>query len=508
MPPAGAAPLGRRGGNDQTADPMQIARASAFPAFALLLAAPGLALAATLEETSCRLLQESLPAAFGSCASLTVPLDYGAPDGARLELFVARIPALTANPAPDPLVLINGGPGGSSVDLYLQLRGAFEPIRRTRDILLLDQRGTGRSLSGLDCELPEEFALETATPAEIRRVVDTCIAAFAHDPRFFTTSVAVRDLELLRETLGIGSWNIYGVSYGTRVAQHYLRRYESRVRTMILDGVVPAGLPLGPDIAADAQSALGAIFARCAAAAACAERFADLGEQFAALRARFAGESIEIIVNDPVSGAPESLALGESELQGVVRLMSYNDATAALLPLIIEQAWQGNYLPLAAQAELQIQAVADSLGFAMHNSVVCTEDAPWFPAENPPDANIPYLGTTVVDGLRAICEAWPAGLIDLDFRQPVRSGRPVLLLSGEHDPVTPPAYAERILESGLSHARHLVGRAQGHGLAAVGCVPVLLAEFVESADPAAVDASCLELEPPMPFFLSFQGPSP
>jgi pimeloyl-ACP methyl ester carboxylesterase len=157
---------------------------------------------------------------------------------------------------------------------------------------------------------------------------------------------------------------------------------------------------------------------------------------------------------------------------------------------------------------LQIQAVVESLGFAMHNSVVCTEDAPWFPAELGPDAALPYLGTAVVDGLRAICGAWPAGVIDVDFRQPVVSDRPVLLLSGEHDPITPPAYAERIMASGLTNARHIVGRAQGHGLAAVGCVPDLIADFVETADPAAPDTVCLEREPPMPFFLSFQGPSP
>jgi pimeloyl-ACP methyl ester carboxylesterase len=160
-----------------------------------------------LDESACRLLQDSLPAAFGRCASLDVPEDYADPDGPKLELFVARIPALTANPAPDPLVLINGGPGGSAVDLYLQTRGAFEAIRRERDILLLDQRGTGRSLSGLDCELPDDFELVTSTPDEIRATVDSCIAEFDHDPRFFTTSVAVIDLESLRTALGIEQWN-------------------------------------------------------------------------------------------------------------------------------------------------------------------------------------------------------------------------------------------------------------------------------------------------------------
>jgi len=464
--------------------------------------------AAELDETPCRLLQTSLPAAYGRCATLEVPLDYDRPEGPSLELFFARVPALTANPAPDPLVLINGGPGGSAVDLYLQMRNAFEPIRRGRDILLLDQRGTGRSLAGLECELPEDFELVTASEDEIRATVDACIAEFDHDPRHFTTSVAVRDLEALREALGIEQWNVYGVSYGTRVAQHYLRRHGDRVRTMILDGIVPAELALGPDVAADAQSALDAIFARCVEAEGCGERFASLRDQFAELRERFAGGSIEVILNDPVTGEPESVEIDESSFQAVVRLMSYSDATAALLPLVIGEAHAGNYLPLAAQAELQIRALTESLGFAMHNSVVCTEDAPFFPAENDPGAAALYLGTAAVDALRAICDSWPAGVIDEDFKQPVKSDRPVLLLSGENDPVTPPAYAGMIVESGLGNARHIVGESQGHGLAGVGCVPQLMREFVESADPSAPDTACLEREPPMPFFLSFQGPKP
>lgn len=479
----------------------------ASAAAVVLLLSVGRAQAA-LDESPCRLLQQSLPAAFGSCATLEVPEDYADPDGADLELFFARIPALTANPASDPLLLINGGPGGSGVDLYLQLQSAFEPIRRERDILLLDQRGTGRSLSGLDCELPEDFDLVTATADEIRARVDSCIDDFDHDPRQFTTTVAVEDLETLREALGIEQWNIYGVSYGTRVAQHYLRRHGDRVRTMILDGIVPAELALGPAIAADAARALDAIFARCAESRSCHDRFPDIADRFEELRRRFRDDSIEVVLNDPVTGEPKSIELGEMHLQGAVRLMSYSDATAALLPLTIEAAYQGNMVPLAAQAELQIQSVAESIGFAMHNSVVCTEDAPWFPQDNDPGAALLYLGTTVIDGLRAICESWPAGVIDADFKQPVVSDRPVLLLSGEYDPVTPPAYAQSIIEGGLTNARHLVGRGQGHGLVAVGCVPKLIGDFVDSADPAALDPACLDAEPPMPFFLSFQGPGP
>jgi len=472
------------------------------------LALPSGPAAAALTESDCRLLHPSLPAAYGRCATLTVPLDYADPDGANLDLYVARIPALTANPAADPVVLINGGPGGSAVDLYLQLRSAFDVLRRDRDIVLLEQRGTGRSLSGLDCDIPEDFELITSTQDEIRATVETCIAEFAHDPRFFTTSVAVRDLDALRDALGVEQWNLYGVSYGTRVAQHYLRRYDARVRSVILDGVVPAELPLGPAIAADAQSALDAIFARCAAQPACAERFANLPAHFAELRTRFAAEPIGVTLPDPTTGETTDIELDASHLQGVVRLMSYNDATVALLPLLIDMTWQGRYAPLAAQAKLQIESVSESLGFAMHNSVVCTEDAPWFPADNAPDAAALYLGTTVVDGLRAICESWPAGVIDDDFKAPVTSATPVLLLSGEYDPVTPPAYAEQVIAGGLARARHIVGAGQGHGLAAVGCTARLMREFIDAADPDAIDAGCLDREPPMPFFLSLRGPAP
>jgi len=488
--------------------PLSLPAVIAFAALAGAVTLGSTPALAALGETPCRLVAESLPAAFGTCATLEVPQDYDAPDGPTLSLFVARLPALTANPAPDPLVLINGGPGGSSVDLYLQTRGAFDPIRRDRDIWLLDQRGTGRSLSGLDCALPQDFALETSTPDAIRATVENCIAEFPFDPRFFTTSVAVRDLDRLRETLGIDEWNIYGVSYGTRVAQHYLRHYGDHVRTMILDGVVPAVLSLGPEIATDAQHALDAIFARCAADTACGARFPDLQDQFRELRGRFAGQSIDVIVNDAVTGEPKSVGLDESYLQGVVRLMSYNDLTVALLPLLIETSDQGNYLPLAAQADLQIRALQESLGFAMHNSVVCTEDAPGFPANNEPDAALLYLGTTVIDGLRAICEVWPAGVMDADFKDPVRSSRPVLLLSGEHDPVTPPAYAEEIIASGLDNARHIVLASRGHGNANTGCMPELLRDFVETARTDDLDTTCLDREPPMPFFLSFQGPGP
>jgi pimeloyl-ACP methyl ester carboxylesterase len=472
---------------------------------AVLAAAPA---RAALDESPCRLEMGSLPAVFAQCATLTVPLDFKDQSGPTLSLAVARIPAQTATPAPDPLVLINGGPGGSGIDLYLQARAAFEPVRRDRDIVLVDQRGTGRSAAGLTCEIPDELAFETATAEQLRATVAACLAEIEVDTKLFTTSAAVRDLELVRAALGVEQWNLYGISYGTRVAQHYLKRYPERVRVLVLDGVVPAELVLGPDTAGNAQRALDEVFARCARDAACAGRYAALDAKFAELEGRFAAGSQTVELPDPQTGELDSLDLAQADFQAVVRLMSYTAPTIALLPLVIDEAEHGNYRPLAAQADILIATIADSLSLPMHNTVVCAEDAPFFASARIEAERKSYLGESVMTGLTAICNVWPVGVRDEDLKTAVMSDRPVLLLSGELDPVTPPAYAERVIAGGLSNARHLVGPGQGHGIAAVGCVPRLIREFLAAPVPADLAADCIEREPPTPFFLGLHGPGP
>jgi pimeloyl-ACP methyl ester carboxylesterase len=452
----------------------------------------------SLSEGRCRLVAEGLPAAYARCGTLAVPLDPAEPDGPTVGVFVARIAALSAEPRPDPLVLIAGGPGQSTVDMYLQLRGAFEQARRDRDLVLIDQRGTGRSAAGFDCSVPDDLSLDTTGPAVLERTVDECLASLKSNPRFYTTSVAVQDLERVRALLGVEQWNLYGVSYGTRVAQHYLRRFPDRVRSVVLDGVVPAPLALGPDVAREAQRALAQIFARCAADAGCGARFAELPEHFAAVLTRL----------DADEAAADPPALTALELRTLVRFMSYSVATVALLPVLIEEAHGGNYSPLAGQARTLLRDLPESLSFAMSNSVMCTEDFPYASADSGEGLDETYLGTTIVEGMGILCARWPIGTIDDDFKTPVVSDKPVLLLSGEFDPITPPAYAERVIADGLANSVHVVGRGQGHGLVPVGCVPRIVRAFLETPQPGELDATCLDLEPPTPFFLTLLGPAP
>jgi pimeloyl-ACP methyl ester carboxylesterase len=483
---------------------------------AAALALARVAPAADLALERCRLEMDPAPAAFARCATLAVPEDPADPGGRTVGIFVARVPSLSSTPRPDPLVLIAGGPGQGTVDMYLQLRGAFEPARRERDVILIDQRGTGRSAEGFACSVPEDLSLDTAPAEQLRTFMDGCLGELKHDPRFYTTSVAVQDLDRVRAALGIEQWNVYGVSYGSRVAQHYLRRFPEHTRSVVLDGVVPPDLALGPDIAREAQRALDQIFARCAADDGCHEHFANLPGEFGELLARLKDAPVTAAVPYAVSsgagsGSASGAGAGETkfgarELRALVRLLSYNSATVALLPVLLHEAHAGNYTPLASQLSTTLRGLPESLSFPMSNSVACTEDVPFAPEGARAGLDATYLGTAIVDALDSICARWPKGTIDPDFKTPVVSDAPALLLSGSNDPITPPAYAERVAAT-LAHASQLVGDRQGHGLVAIGCVPRLVRDFLEHPD-RAPDGACLAAEPPTPFFLSLLGPAP
>jgi pimeloyl-ACP methyl ester carboxylesterase len=442
------------------------------------------------------------------CGRLPVPADRARPDAGSLDLFVARVPALKPNPAADALALINGGPGASAVDLYVDMPGAFAAVLLERDILLVDQRGTGRS-APLTCALDEQPPPELDL-ARVAAATRRCLATLSADPRPFTTSVAVEDLEAVRRALGYPQLNLYGVSYGTRVAQHYLRRYPASVRSLVLDGVTPPDQALGPDIAGNAQAALDRLFARCQADPHCSARFPDPAAQLARLAARLRSAAVTLALPDPLTGRPEETLFSHAHLVGTLRMLSYAPETAALIPLVVDEAEaRANFLPLALQARRVERELGAALNVAMHNTVVCSEDAPFYGDLAAIQAALTdtYLGADQVRMLATICAVWPTGPIDPDLRLPLRSDAPVLLLSGELDPVTPPAYAVRA-QTQLSNSRHLIAAGQGHGVIARGCLPDLLRDFVHHADPGAIDATCLQRLRPDAFFLDLLGPTP
>ncbi|MGI9327077.1 MAG: alpha/beta fold hydrolase, partial [Pseudomonadales bacterium] len=279
------------------------------------------------------------------------PLNPDATDnnGATVELQVARIRSLAPAPARDAFTIINGGPGGSSLSLYADLGPVFSGILRERDIIIVDQRGTGRSTK-LTCPKLESSPQEI-DPETIAGFAKDCVDELPADPRFFSTSVAVKDLEALRAQLRYRQLTIYGVSYGTRVAQHYARQYPKRTRALVIDGVLPAPMTLGPQIARNAQQVLDSIFARCSNDAACNAAFPNLQREFTQLQQELQDDPKEFTLAHPITGQTETMELEYGHLAVVLRLLSYAPETGSLIPLLIhETATSGNYLPLAAQA--------------------------------------------------------------------------------------------------------------------------------------------------------------
>ncbi len=464
-----------------------------FVVVSLLFAATG---ASALELVDCRVSAgPSYPGFSARCGTMTRPENPDEPDGNTIELRIAVVPALDLDPQPDPLVPISGGPGQSVIDMYSSYRAAFEPIRRSRDIVLVDQRGTGESAL-MKCPVDDALVEGNFPDEQTRQFTRECLIQLPHDPRYFTTSVAVRDLEAVRVALGYPSLNLYGISYGTRVAQHYARRYPETTRTVVIDGVVPPQLPLGPEIATESQRAVDDLFARCAENAACAAAFPDLDGTLKSLLRELRDNPQEVSLANPTSGRFETVTMGSDEVAVAIRLLVYQPSSVALVPLT-------SFFKIAAGD------LGESLAVGMHNSVMCTEDIPFYD-----DANIDYeaiggtyMGAMQLKSLKTICSVWPKGVLDDNLREPLATDTPVLLLSGGADPITPPRYAELAMEK-MKNARHIAEADQGHGVLPVGCMPRLVAEFVDSGDPQAIDRECMDRAFTMPFFVDFPGPTP
>jgi pimeloyl-ACP methyl ester carboxylesterase len=443
------------------------------------------------------------------CTTVTVP-EGGATDR-TIDLNVAVLPALNRRPRPDPLVFIAGGPGQAATESYPILQGAFGAVQRDRDVILVDQRGTGGS-HPLRCPTPPlADSLAASTPEETTRRTRDCAIQLARDADLtrYGTIQAVDDLEAVRTALGLGPVNLYGVSYGSRVALEYLRRHPDAVRSAVLDGVVPPDEPLGRDLAPDAQRVLDELARRCAADAGCGAAFPAFPGELAALGERLATAPATLSLPHPVSGAPLELTFGRQALNQTVRLLLYAPETAALLPLLVHRAAaDGELGRLAAEAILAAEPLEDSLAEGMGHSVICAEDLPELDLAAASTASREtFLGDESLQLIAAACAGWPAAELPDDFHAPVDSDVPVLVLSGEVDPVTPPENGARVAEH-LPNSRHIVAPGQGHGVVARGCLPRLVADFLAKASAAELDADCVDELASEPFFLDPSGGAP
>lgn len=424
------------------------------------------------------------------CAQFEVPEDRAAPDGRRISLSLAYVSAATAEPEPDPVFFLAGGPGQSAQESYPALADAFSDLLKRRHILLLDQRGTGGS-HRLGCAQEEEGDVADASIERAAEAARACLATLSEtaDVRHYTTADAVDDLDAVREAIGATRINLIGVSYGTRVAQQYLKAHPEAVRSLVLDGVVPDTLVLGQMHARNLEDALERQFARCTGLPACRDGLEDPMAHFHSLDAELRRQPRAVHYRDATTGAPAEAVFTHAHLSGLLRMYAYQPAIAATLPLLLSDLAQGQSDAAMAQAQMLLSGMDQSMAQGMGLAVMCSEDADEL-VPDPADAGT-VLGAEFVQAIKAQCAVWPRGRRPADFREPIAGDTPVLLLSGEFDPVTPPRYGEEVAEK-LRRARHLVLRGQGHNVLGAGCAPKLVARFIESLDPAALDVDCLD----------------
>jgi pimeloyl-ACP methyl ester carboxylesterase len=496
---------------EQTAAPAATAAAPAVAAKAVPPAKPQTWTLGSLTLTACNLAQPNSGLSTAAwCANFPVPENRADPHSRTIQLKLAVLRSSAQVASKDMLVFLVGGPGQAATDSASQIAVMLQPLLAHRDVLLLDQRGTGGS-NALTCKdsgdttKPDDDS--TFDAAKMRAAAADCLKQLSDhaDPRYYTTTIAAQDLEDVRKALGSPQFDLLGVSYGTRMAQQYLMRYPDAVRSMLLDSTVPNSLALGEDFARNLDDALKAQFARCTAQPACKKQFGDPDQTLYQLRDALRANPHEVSFRDPQSYRTVKRVLNENALASVVRMFAYTPATAALLPLSIDAAAHGDVGPLLGQAKILSGDLAELMGSGMQYSVICSEDADLL-TPRPQDADI-ILGTHMIDALGAVCSAWPKGTRPADFHQPLKTDKPVLLLAGQYDPVTPPRYADEVAK-GLQNARVLVFKGQAHGVMAVGCAPQLVQHFIEKLDPKTLDASCLDRLQATPIFIDFNGATP
>ncbi len=443
------------------------------------------------------------------CSTLDVPENHAAPNGRKISLAIAWVPA-RGEAEPDPVFMIAGGPGQSALESYPGIAPAFAETNKKRNIVLVDQRGTGASHRLICKDAEGKSAVSDDEDAGLDAARDfaaRCAATLSKDTdlRFYSTTDAIQDLDDVRQAIGAQTINLMGVSYGTRVAQQYAMRYPQHTRTITIDGIVPNSLVLGNEHARNLEASLDLQFGRCRQDPGCKDKLGDPRERLNTLMAKLAQDPPMVSFRDAITGEARQEKLTPGHIAILARMFAYAPQAAGLLPLELNEAAQGRYEPIMALSNLLDSTISGQIMHGMQLSVICTEDAGELKI-NEADRNS-LIGVNLISAMQAQCGVWPKGERPADFRKPLSGKLPVLILSGEFDPVTPPRYGDEVARN-LPNSRHLIVRGQGHNVLPVGCMPKLFASFIASADAKSLDAKCLDKVPYAKPFTGFYGWEP
>lgn len=417
-----------------------------------------------------------------------MPEDRDAKGSRSIDLNVVVLPARAKAKAADPIFFLHGGPGAAATALAPLF--ARSDLRERRDIVLVDQRGTGGS-NPLDCPVEDvQTLLHTLAHFDLPDTAG-CRHRLQADLQHYTTSQAADDLDSVRQALGAERINLIGGSYGTRLALEYVRRHGDHVRTATLRGVAPPSYVLPASFDGYSMSALRGVLEDCRESSACRQAFPEVARELDAVLARLEVKSAQARIPDPFGSGKVVIAVDRPLFVAALHYALYTSVTAARVPAFIHAAHEGEFDDLLGTTVRFAIAVSSQLSFGAFFSVVCAEDAPFYDAE----AVVRSAQDTLLRGnlsatMTHACEEWNVPAVPEELKQPVRSDVAVLMISGEHDPVTPPEIAAEAARH-LPNAVHLVLPETGHSNLTPGCTGRILEEFIEKGSMTGVDTECV-----------------
>jgi pimeloyl-ACP methyl ester carboxylesterase len=426
-----------------------------------------------------------------------------------ITLKVVLIRATGDQREPDPFVYFAGGPGSAATEDASGLVQAFPQILAHHDMLFVDQRGTGGS-HPLDCKFYDDADLQTYLgyffPLEDVRKCREQLEPNS-DLKQYITTIAADDMDELRAALGYERLNLFGGSYGTRAALTYLKRHPEHVRTALLQGVSPTDQFMPVDFPQQTERALQGVLAECVADKACSEAFPNIKEETKAVLAQLIKGPVEVEVQKPNSTERVKVKLSRDLAAEAIRYMLYSPVPASRVPLVLHLAAQGNYAPLTRTALDYRRRLVATGSNGMYLSVTCAEDLPWIkPGEGEQLAQNTFLGDYRLRQQREACALWPRAEIERDYAQPVKSDVPVLILTGEWDPVTPPSNGDRVAKT-LTNSLHVVVPHGAHGLdglEGMDCIDNLIVEFIDKGSTKGLNTDCVKNIRRKGFQLKFQ----
>ncbi len=456
------------------------------------------------ELHDCRL--EALDAR-AECGRIEVWEDRDARAGRKLSIAFARLPARGSRPAADPLLVFVGGPGQSAMRSGVAVAQALWRIGETRDIVLIDQRGTGKS-GALNCR-PQSTELSQLFDVEFRPdETKSCLEQLDAAPELYTTPIAVADIDDVRAYLGYERVNLWGASYGTRVALIYARQFPDHTRRLVLDGVAPLDVKLPLYSGRDAERALDLVSRACSNEPACRARYGNPRATLETLLQSLDANPASVTVRDPRSGEPVAISVTRDAFAAALRMQLYTPLLDALLPLFIDRAAAGDFEPfVSGAAAIGLQLDAD-MASGMFLSVACAEDVVRISSEEARVQSLGhFLGRDFLIPIQQACQVWPQGRLPVDYFAPFELEARMLILSGERDPILPPSWGE-LVHQHHHNSRHVVVPGAGHGITLLPCAARVIENFLDAEHPLEVDATCLERHRAPPFFTSPLGPEP